>query len=86
MMMSIVTIGEIRKMKMTTDTVPYIVPYSYRVVGDRVSIHHPGGAKIVYTKCQVSHLLSTGQNGMRELSSHETIMLEKAWELLTNGS
>jgi len=73
-------------MKMTTDTVPYIVPYSYRVVGDRVSIHHPGGAKIVYTKCQVSHLLSTGQNGMRELSSHETIMLEKAWELLTNGS
>jgi len=84
--MSIVMTGEIRKTKMMTDTAPYIVPYSYRVVGDRVSIHHPGGAKIVYTKCQVSHLLSTGQNGMRELSSHETIMLEKAWELLTNGS
>jgi len=84
--MSIVMTGEIRKTKMMTDTAPYIVPYSYRVVDDRVAIYHPGGAKLVYTKSQVSHFLQTGKIGLRELSSHEIIMLEKAWEILNNGS
>ena len=84
--MSIVMTGEIRKTKMMTDTAPYIVPYSYRVVDDRVAIYHPGGAKLVYTKSQVSHFLQTGKIGLRELSSHEIIMLEKVWEILNNGS
>ena len=84
--MSIVTTGEIRKPKMMTDTAPYVVPYSHRVVNDRVAIYHPGGARLVYTKSQVSHFLQTGKIGFRELSSHEIIMLEKAWEILDNGS
>ena len=84
--MPIAMIGEIRKTKMMTDTTPYVVPYSYRVVDDRVAIYHPGGAKLVYTKSQVSHFLQTGKIGLRELSAHEIIMLEKAWENLINGS
>lgn len=45
-------------------------------------IRHPAGAKLILHKFEIQRKLSGEDHPMRDLSAHETIMLETAWKML----
>lgn len=61
----------------------HILPYKYDVLpGRRVRIVHPAGAVLIYSEAQVKNKLEGKDISIRDLSTHERIMLEEAWKVL----
>lgn len=69
-----------------TTTMKSTQPYKYvPIQKNRVTIHHPAGICMTYSKAQIQNYLQDGKIGFRDLTAHEVIMLENALEAIRRG-